>query len=101
MLLGSTNVQTVIVTLFRYRFFFILISLRAEVSLIIHTKFQPNILCHSGKKMILMVFAIFSIGRLLGFSTRLTFIGVKPCRQIMLHVKFEIHSYSGFREKVI
>ena len=45
--------------------------------------------------------ALISIGGDLGFSTRLIFIGLKPCNLIMLHVKFEIHRCSGFREKVI
>ena len=81
--------------------FFIFISLSTKVPLIIHTKFQPNIPSHSGEKVDFNGIAIFSIGRHLRFSTRLTFIGLKPCSLIMLHVKFEIHRYSGFTEKVI
>ena len=41
--------QTVIVTYFRYRFFFILILFNIEVPLIFHAKFQPKILSHSGE----------------------------------------------------
>ena len=37
----------------------------------------------------------------LGFSSRLTFTGLKTSSLITLHVKFEIHRCSGFREKVI
>ena len=65
------------------------------------SKFQPNIPSHSGEKVDFNGFAIFSIGRHLGFSTMLTFAGLKPCSLIMLHVKFEIHTCSGLREKVI
>ena len=43
-------------------------------------------------------FAIFSISGHLGFSTGLNFTSLKPCSLIMLHVKFEIHGCSGFRE---
>ena len=66
-----------------------------------HPKIQPNIPSHSGENVDFNCFATFSIGGDLGFSTRLTFTGLKPCSLIMLHVKFEIHRCSGFREKVI
>ena len=56
---------------------------------------------HSGEKVDFYGFSFFSIGGHLGFLTRLTFIGLKPCSLIMLHVKFEIHRCSGFRGKVI
>ena len=72
-----------------------------KVPLIIHTKFQPNILSHSGEKVDFKGFAIFSIEGNLGFSTRLTFAGVKPCSLVILHVKFQIHRCSSFRGKVI
>ena len=97
----DVNFQTVIVTEFRYRFFFILISLSTKVSLIIHTKFQLNIPSHSGEKVDFHGLAIFSIGGHLGFLTRLPFIRLKPCSLILLHVKFETHRCSGFRQKVI
>ena len=42
----GVNFQTVIVTLFYSRFFFILISTDFKVLLMIHTKFQPNIPSH-------------------------------------------------------
>ena len=38
----------------------------------------------------LYIFATFSNGDHLGFSTRLKYIILKPCSLIMLHVKFEI-----------
>ena len=80
---------------------FILIPLSTKISLKIHTKFQPNILSHSGDNVDFNGFAIFSIGGHLGFSTRLHFTGLKPCSLIMLHVKFEIYRCGGFIEKVI
>ena len=98
---ADVNFQTVIVTLCCCRYFFILISLSTKVPLILHTKFQPNIPSHSGEKVDFDGFASFCIGSHLGFSTKLNFTGLKPCSLIMLHVKFETHRYSGFREKVI
>ena len=83
------------------RIFFILITPSTKVPLIIHTEFQLNIPIHSGEKDDFNGLAIFSIGGHLRFSTWLTFTGLKPCRLIMLHVKFEIHKCSGCREKVI
>ena len=41
--------------------FFILISVNTKDLLILHTKFQPNILFHSGEKVDFNGFAIFSI----------------------------------------
>ena len=81
--------------------FFILISLNTKVPVILNRKFQPTIPSHSGEKVDFNGFAIFDIGGHLGFSTRLTFTGLKPCSLIMLHVKFESHRCSGFRENVI
>ena len=66
-----------------------------------HTKFQENISSHSEEKVDFNGFAIFSISGHLGFSTRLNLTGLKPCSLIILHVKFEIHRCSGFKEKVI
>ena len=54
---------------------------------------------HSGEKVDFNGLAIFRISRHLGSSTRLTVTGLKPCSLIMLHVKFESHRCSGFREK--
>ena len=34
----------------------------------LHTKYQPNIPCHSGENVDFIGFAIFSIGSYLGFS---------------------------------
>ena len=81
--------------------YFTLISLTTKVPVILHIKFQPYILSHSGEKVDFNDFTIFSIGGHLGFSTMLTFSGLKSCSLIMLHVKFEIHGCSGFREKVV
>ena len=58
--------------------FFILILLNTKIPLILHTKFQA----------VLPIHAIFNIDGHLRVST-----------SIMLHVKFEIHGCSGFREK--
>ena len=38
-----------------------------------HTKYQPNIPCHSREKVNFISFAIFSIGSHLGFLTKGTF----------------------------
>ena len=64
----------------------------------LHTKYQPNIPCHSGEKVDFIGFAIFSIGSHLGFATKRNFIILKPSSLVMLHVKFENHECSGFRE---
>ena len=39
----------------------------------LHTKYQPNIPCHSGEKVDLIGFAIFSIGSHLGFRDQAEF----------------------------
>ena len=92
------NFQTVIVTQLCYRFFFILISINIKVLLILHIKFQPNILGRSGENSDFISFAIFSNGRQLEFSTRLNFTTLKSWSLIMLHMKFEIHGCNGLRE---
>ena len=76
---------------------FNLIILKTKVLIMLSTKFQPNtyISSHSEEKVDFIGFAIFSIGSHLRFSTRLNFIILKPC---ILHVKFENHGCSGFRE---
>ena len=61
----------------------------------ISAKYTAN---HSGEKVNFIGFTIFSISHHLGFSTRLNIIILKPCSLVMLHVKFENHGYSGFRE---
>ena len=61
-------------------------------------KFQHNIPSHSEEKLDFIGFAIFSIDGHLRFSTRLNLIILKPCSLVMLHVKFENHGCSGFRE---
>ena len=62
----------------------------------LYTKFQPNISSGSGEKVDFKGLAIFSNSSHFFFSTRLNFIGLKPCSLIMLHVKFENHGCSGF-----
>ena len=86
---------------FFFFFFFIFISLNTNIPLIIQTKFQPNIPSHSGEKVDFNGFVIVSTGGHLGLSTSLTLTGMKPCSLIMLHVKFEIHGCSSFRDKII
>ena len=75
--------------------FFILISLITKVPLILHTKFQPNILCYSGENADFIVFAISSTGGHLEFLIRPNFTVLRHWSLIMLHVKFEIHGCSG------
>ena len=81
--------------------FFILISMNIKVLLILHTNFQPTIPSHSGENGDFISFGIFSNGCHLEFSTRLNFIILKSWSLIMLHMKFEIHGWSGLREQVI
>ena len=69
-----------------------------KVLLILHTKFQPNILSRSGENGDFNSFAILSNGGHLEFSTQLNFIILKLWSLIMLHVKFKIHGCSGLRE---
>ena len=57
--------------------FFNLIILKSKVPLMLHTKYQPNIPCHSGEKVEFTGFAIFSFGSHLGFSTKWNFIILK------------------------
>ena len=48
--------------------FFHLINLKSKVPLMRHPKYQPNVPCHSGEKVDLTGFDIFSIGSYLGLS---------------------------------
>ena len=92
------NGQTVIVTYFRYRFFFfILTSINIKI-LILHTKLQPNISSRSAEYGDFITSTIFSNGGHLEFSTRLNFTILKSWGLIMLHMKFKIRAVSGFRE---
>ena len=77
---------------------FILISINLKVLLILYTKFQPNILSHSGENDDFISLAIFSTGGNLEFSTRLNFSILKLWSMIMLHMKFKIHGCSGLRD---
>ena len=63
-----------------------------------HTIFQSNISSHSGEKNDFIGFAIYSIGSHLEFSSKLNFIILKSCCLVMLHVKFENHGCSSFKE---
>ena len=56
-------------TKLRYRFFFIFIILNTYVPLIFHAKIQPKITSGSGEKVDFVIFAIFSNGGHLGYST--------------------------------
>ena len=58
----------------------------------IHAKFQQN------KSSRFIGFAILSTGGYLGFSTRLNYLVLKPYSLIMIHLKFENHGCSVFRE---
>ena len=60
-------------TLFRYRFFYILISINIRVLLILHTNFQPNIPSRTGENDDFSSFAIFSNGGHLESSNRLNY----------------------------
>ena len=62
-------------------------SIGIKVPLILHTKFQPNILNHSGENDDFISFAIFNNGGHIEFSTRLNFAILKPWSLIMLHMK--------------
>ena len=62
---------------------------------------MPNISqMHSAflEKRLILCFPIFSIGRHVGFSTRLNFAIQKPCSLMMLHVKSDNIRCSGSKE---
>ena len=64
----------------------------------LYTNFQSNLPSGTGDKVDFGGLAYLSnIGHFL-FPTSLNFIILKPCSLIMLHVKFENHGCSGFRE---
>ena len=86
-------------TKLRYRFFFIFIILNTYVPIIFHAKIQPKISGGSGEKVDFVIFAIFSNGGHLGYSTRPNFIILRPWWQVMLHVKFENCRCNSFIEK--
>ena len=64
----------------------------------LYTKFQPNISSGSGRKIDFIGSAIFSNSGHFLFSASLNFNILKHCSLVMLHVKFENHGCSGFRE---
>ena len=68
--------------------------------LIFHANLQLNISNVSGQEADIVIFAIFSNGGHLGYSTRPNFTIRRPSSQVMLHVKFKNYLPSGFREIV-
>ena len=56
-------------TKLRYRFFFIFTILNTYVPLIFHAKIKPKISSGSGEKVDFVIFAMFSNGGHLGYST--------------------------------
>ena len=62
------------------------------------TKFQPTISSGPGEKIDFSGLTIFSNSVHSRFPTSLNFIIIKPCYVVMLHVKFENHGCSSFRE---
>ena len=79
--------------------FFIFIILNTYVPLVFQAKIQPKISSGSGEKVDFVIFAIFSNGGHLGYSTWPNFIFLRPCWQVMLHVKFENCRCNSFIEK--
>ena len=98
----NVNFQTVIVTYFCYSIFFFHFDITDHQGPTNTTyKISAIYTLPFWRKCDFNGFAIFSIGGHYGFSTRMTFRGLKPCSPFMQHVKFEIHRCSGFREKII
>ena len=93
------NRKKVTVTKLRYRFFFIFTILNTYIPLIFHAKIQPKMFSSSEEKFDFVIFAIFSNGGHLGYSTRLKFIILRPWWQVVLHVKFENCRCNSFIEK--
>ena len=63
-----------------------------------HTKMHPNIESCSEKKVDFIDFAILNISCHFKFSIWLNFDILKPCSQIKLPVKSDIHGCRGFRK---
>ena len=66
----------------------------------LHTKFQPNMLSHSGEKVD-CIEADFLVSAAIFYSRPGGIIILKLCNLIILHVKFEIQRCSGFSKEVI
>ena len=62
-----------------------------------HTKFQPNMPCHSEEKVNVVICVIFRISGHFGFLTKMNFIILKPCSLVKMHMK-ENHGCSVFGE---
>ena len=81
------------------------IILRPWSQVMLHVKFDipcqnsAKISNGSGEKVDIVIFAIFSNGGHLGYSTRLNFIILRPWSQVMLHIKFEKCRCNSFIEK--
>ena len=67
--------------------------------LLFHTKIQPKMSSGSGEKADFVIFAIFSNGGHLEYSTWPNFIILRPWCQVMLHVKFENCRCNSFIDK--
>ena len=80
------------------QFYFHSDNSKIKIPLMLCTKFQPNIPSGSGEKVKFAGLAIFSISGHFLFSTRLNSIILRPCRLVMLHVKFESYGCTGFRK---
>ena len=76
---------------------FIFTILHSDAPLTFHAKIQP-IPSGSGE-VDLVNFAIFNNGSHPGHLTRPNFTFLRPCSQVMLHVKFENCRFSGFIEE--
>ena len=63
----------------------------------LHTKYQPNIPCHSGEKVDFIGFTNFAM-QPSWILNHLEFHHSEALCLVMLHVKFENHGCSGFRE---
>ena len=73
-------------------------ELKIKVQLMLYTKFKSNISSDSWGKVDFSGLAIFSNSGHIWFPSSLNFIFLKPCSLVMLHVRFENHGCSDFRE---
>ena len=87
-------------TKLRHSFFFIFPILNTHVSYIFHAKIKPKISCDSGEEIDFVIFAIFSNGGHLGYTTWPNFTSLRPWRPIMLQVKFDKNCCNDFIEKL-
>ena len=78
---------------------FIFTILNTYVPLTFNAKIQPKISSGSGEKVDFVIFANFSNGGHLGYSTSPNFIILRPWCPVTLHVKFENCRCNSFIEK--